>query len=160
VLALAGTLVPASRKASWKRSDRTNNHINDKFQNGVETMLTRDEKELLEALKEQLDDEQKAALDEAPEEEIKEFLKEARKEIEKEMNKHGGGGTSPGKGIWARIRDLSFSDFMNEYGQGSPLSAVFLFLILKTTRSRTGCGILAAIAIAAIIAIAIAVARA
>lgn len=65
-------------------------------------MLTSEEKEILDALREHMDDEQKEAFDEMSDEEKKEFVKEAKKEMAKQM---GGQGAEP-KGCLGKIRDL------------------------------------------------------
>jgi phosphoribosylformylglycinamidine (FGAM) synthase-like enzyme len=101
-------------------------------------MLTREEKELLEALKGHMDDEQKEALSEMPEKDIKEFLKEAKKEVEKEMEK-----VDPHtlKGQFRFIRDAPVKAVLEEY-QGSPLGALFMRLLFKMASTKIGCGIL------------------
>lgn len=96
-------------------------------------MLTRDEKELLEALKEHMDDEQKEALSEMSEEDIKGFLKEARKEVAKEMNRHG---SSPDgcMGRMRAIRDCPWREVVlddGEYNLGNPFAACVFKLLLK-----------------------------
>lgn len=122
-------------------------------------MLTRDERELLEALKEQMDDEQRAALEEMSEEEVKELLGEARKEMEKEMRGQG----TPPKGCMAAIRDLRdcpWSELWTEGGRwagrggNAPLGASLAKLLLKIGSTKVGCGFLIVVAIVIAIAIA------
>lgn len=126
-------------------------------------MLTRDEKELLEAMKEQMDDEQKEALSEMPEEDLKEVLKEAKKEMEKEMRRQG---VSPeAEGCMGKIRDLRdcpwrelWTDdgrWAGSAGNRSPIAMSLIKLLLKIGSTKMGCGFLIVAAI--VIAIAIAV---
>jgi hypothetical protein len=115
-------------------------------------MLTRDEKELLEALKEHMDDEQKEALSEASEEEIKGFLKEAKKEIEREMRGHG---ASPeAEGCMGKIRDLRdcpWRELMHNDGRWGGgrlfLQLGLIKLLLKIGSTKVGCGFLIVVAI-------------
>lgn len=122
-------------------------------------MLTRDEKELLEALKEQMDDEQKEALSEMPEEDLKEVLKEAKKEMEKEMRRQG---VSPeAEGCMGKIRDLRDCPWgevirdSGKYNFGNPLPALILKILLKIGSTKVGCGFMIVVAIAIAIAIAV-----
>ena len=87
-------------------------------------MLTRDEKELLEALKEHMDDEQKEAVDAMGEAELKGLLKEAMKEMETEMSNGN---------------DEGFGEFMrNNCDGGSFLGPALIYLF----RKKPGCGCL------------------
>ncbi len=121
-------------------------------------MLTRDEKELLEALKEHMDDEQKEALSEMSEEELKEFLREAKKEMEKEMRRQG---VSPEpEGCMGKIRDLRdcpWREVWHDDGRynkmGNPVYTLIIKLLLKMGSTKVGCLTLIVIAIALIIAI-------
>ena len=122
-------------------------------------MLTRDEKELLEAMKEQMDDEQKEALSEMSEEELKELLREAKKEMEKEMRRQG---VSPeAEGCMGKIRDLRDCPWgevirdSGKYNYGNPLPALIIKILLKIGSTKVGCGFMIVVAI--VIAIAIAV---
>lgn len=124
-------------------------------------MLTKNEKELLEALKEHMDDEQKEALSEMSEEELKEFLKEAKKEIEKEMRGQG----APPEGCMAKIRDLRDCPWRELWtndgrwagsdGARSPIAMSLIKLLLKIGSTKVGWGFMIVVAI--VIAIAIAV---
>lgn len=107
-------------------------------------MLTRDEKELLDALKEHMDDEQKEALSEMSEADIKEFLKEARKEVAKEMSRQG---SSPDgcMGRLRAIRDCPWKEVIfddGEYNMGNPFAACIIKLFLKICSTKLGCGFL------------------
>jgi hypothetical protein len=97
-------------------------------------MLTKDEQKLLEALKAHMDDEQKEALSAASEEDIKGFLKETRRELEKEMAKP--------KSQLQMMREMSFGEFMQEYGGNSIIQAVIVYWFAKMTGSKKGCGCL------------------
>ena len=121
-------------------------------------MLTREEKEQLEVLKEHMDDEQKEAVSEMSEEELKGLLKEARKE----MAKAGcGQGTAP-IGCLGKVRDIRdcpwgeiWEDEGRWHGKGDAcIQMSLLKLLLKIGSTKVGCGFLIVIAI--IIAIVIA----
>ena len=97
-------------------------------------MLTKNEKELLEALKEHMDDDQKEALGEMPEEELKGLLKEARKEIEKEMS----GQDAAPEGCLAKLHDFKdcpWREVWNPEGRWfngkGVIQAILLKLLLK-----------------------------
>ena len=62
-------------------------------------MLTREEKEILKAIRAHLDAEDKEAFDEMSDEEKKELVKEAKKE----MKKQGGGNGATSDGCLGRI---------------------------------------------------------
>jgi hypothetical protein len=119
-------------------------------------MLTRDEKELLEALKEHMDDEQKEALSEASEEEIKGFLKEAKKEMEKEMRRQGV--SSEPEGCMETIRDLRDCPWREvwhddgRWNKGNPVYTLLIKLLLKIGSTKVGCGFLIVVAIVIVIA--------
>lgn len=121
-------------------------------------MLTRGEKELLEALKAHMDDEQKEAVSEMTEEELKGLLKEAKKEMEKEMISQG----VPPQGCLGKLRyfrDCPWREIWSPqgrlHGNGTGLlEASVLKLLLKIGSTKVGCGLLIVIAI--IIAIVIA----
>lgn len=122
-------------------------------------MLTRDEKELLEAMKEQMDDEQKEALSEMPEEDLKEVLKEAKKEMEKEMRRQGASPV-PGRGLerLRYLRDCPWGEVIFDDGKfqtDNRAAAAMLKLLLKIGSTKVGCGFMIVVAI--VIAIAIAV---
>ncbi len=120
-------------------------------------MLTRDEKELLEALKEQMDDEQKEALSEMSEEELKECLREAKKEMEKEMRRQG---VSPeAEGCMGKIRDLRdcpWREVWHDDGKynkmGNPVYTLIIKLLLKMGSTKAGCLTLIGIAVVILIA--------
>lgn len=97
-------------------------------------MLTKDEKELLEALKEHMDDEQREALSAASEEDIKGFLNEARKEIEKETS----GQDALPDGCLAKLHDFKdcpWREVWNPQGRWfngkGVIQAILLKLLLK-----------------------------
>lgn len=96
-------------------------------------MLTREEREILDALREHMDDEQKEAVDEMSDEEKKEFVKEAKKEMAQHM---GGQGAEPTGclGKMRAIRDCPWREVIfddGEYTYGNPFSACVLKLLLK-----------------------------
>lgn len=120
-------------------------------------MLTRDEKELLEALKEHMDDEQKEALGEMPEEGIKELLKEAKKEMEKEMRRQGVSSEPEGcMGTIRDLRDCPWREVWHDDGRwnkrGNPVYTLILKLLLKIGSTKVGCGFLIVVAIVIVIA--------
>jgi hypothetical protein len=114
-------------------------------------MLTSEEKEILDTLKEHMDDEQKEALDEMSDAEKKELVKEAKKEIEKARKEYNPDST---KGRFKMIREMSYGAFLREYGGKSFIGASVLWLVLRMTRTKAGC--LTLLVIVAVIAIAIA----
>ncbi len=122
-------------------------------------MLTSDEKELLETLKEHMDDEQQEAIDEMPEEDIKEFLKEAKKEMEKEMRRQGVSPEAEGcMGKMRAIRDCPWGEVIRDdgkYNLGNPFHALILKILLKIGSTKIGCGFMIVVAIAIAIAIAV-----
>lgn len=96
-------------------------------------MLTREEKEILKAIRGQLDAEQREAFDEMSDEEKKELVKEAKKE----MAKQGGGGRAHSEGCLGRlraIRDCPWREVLSddgEYGGENAFAFTVLKLILK-----------------------------
>ena len=122
-------------------------------------MLTRDEKELLEAMKEQMDDEQKEALSEMSEEELKECLREAKKEMEKEMRRQGVSPEAEGcMGKMRAIRDCPWGEVIRDdgkYNLGNPFHALILKILLKIGSTKVGCGFMIVVAIAIAIALAV-----
>ena len=113
-------------------------------------MLTKEEKKLLNALKEQMDDEQKEALSEASEEDIKELLKEAKNEME-EIDPNSFSGRMK------MIRSMSGGEFVKATGGKEPISAALAWVLLRIFGTKKGCGCLIVIILTAIIAFAIAV---
>lgn len=132
----------------------------EKHKQKEKTMLTSDEKELLEALKAQADDEQKEALSQMPEADLKELLKEAKKEIEKEMRGHGASPEEEGcMGKMRAIRDCPWGEVIRDdgkYNLGNPFHALILKILLKIGSTKVGCAFLIVVAIAIAIAIAVA----
>ena len=122
-------------------------------------MLTSDEKELLDVLKEHVDDEQKEALSEMSEEELKEFLRETKKEMEKEMRRQGVSPEAEGcMGKMRAIRDCPWGEVIRDdgkYNLGNPFHALIIKILLKIGSTKVGCGFMIVVAI--VIAIAIAV---
>jgi len=94
-------------------------------------MLTREEKELLKALKKHMNDEEKEAIDEMSEEDIKDFLAEADKEIRKEMKTRA---SQKGQSE----DDMGFWEYINENGSESFIGAALAYWFKK----KPGCGCL------------------
>ena len=99
-------------------------------------MLTREEKEILDALKEQMDDEQKAALDEMSDADKKEFVKEANKMIDKAKEEFD---PDTFKGRLNLMRQMSCKEFVNAYGDKGPIGAALLWLIINKLGFKKGC---------------------
>jgi len=94
-------------------------------------MLTRDEKEILDALREHMDAEQREMFDEMSDDEKKALVKEAKKEMAKEMNRHAG---SSGEcaGCLERVRDIRDCPWKETiFDDGRYPGAFLLKLILK-----------------------------
>ena len=122
-------------------------------------MLTSDEKELLDVLKEHVDDEQKEALSEMSEEELKEFLRETKKEMEKEMRRQVVSPEAEGcMGKMRAIRDCPWGEVIRDdgkYNLGNPFHALIIKILLKIGSTKVGCGFMIVVAIAIAIAIAV-----
>lgn len=120
-------------------------------------MLTSEEKEILEAMREHLDGEQKEAFDELSDAEKKELVKEAKKEMSKQM---GGQGSGP-EGCTSRmrrLRDCPWSEVFldgGEFNDKNCVSTAIVKLLLKIGSTKVGCVFLIVIAIAIIIVIAV-----
>ena len=120
-------------------------------------MLTSEEKEILNAMREHLDGEQQEAFDELSDDEKKELVKEAKKEMSKQM---GGQGAGP-EGCTSRmrrLRDCPWREVLldgGEFNGGNPVLAAVVKLLLKIGSTKMGCGCLIVIAIAIIIVIAV-----
>lgn len=99
-------------------------------------MLTREEKEILDAFKEQMDDEQKAALDEMSDAEKKELVKEAKEKIGKLQEEFD---PDTFKGRLNLMRQMSCKEFVKEYGENNPIQAALLWLIIHKLGFKKGC---------------------
>lgn len=118
-------------------------------------MLTSEEKEILDAMREHLDGEQRGAFDELSDDEKKELVKEAKKEMAKQM----GGQRSGPEGCMSRmrrLRDCPWSEvfFGDEFGGENCVTSAVVKLLLIMGSTKGGRIILVVIAI--IIAIVIA----
>lgn len=102
-------------------------------------MLTREERELLNAARSQMSAEERADFDELSEEEQKEVLNGALNAAQEEMD-------TP-KSRQPTIRDMSFADYVREHGQEGPLGPIF-FLLFKLLGPKVGCMILIVLAVA------------
>lgn len=103
-------------------------------------MLTREEKEILDAFKEQMDDEQKAALDEMSDAEKKELVKEAKEKIGK-LQAEFDPDTFKGRLNLMRqeLRQMSCGEFVDTYCDKSPLGGALLWLIFHKLGFKKGC---------------------
>lgn len=103
-------------------------------------MLTREEKEILNALREHMDDEQREAFDEMSEAEKKEFVKEAKKEIDG-LQQDFAPDTFKGRinAMRHEMRQMSCSEFVEEYGENNPIQAALLWLIIHKLGFKKGC---------------------
>lgn len=124
-------------------------------------MLTSEEKEMLNTIREQMDDEQRKAFDAMSDAEKKAVLEEVKNqwnnlpEDEKRAAMQGGHASWENtKGQIRRLQDMPFGEFMMEYGGKGILSAPFIWLFLKMTRTKAGCGCLIVLVILAVILLA------
>jgi hypothetical protein len=90
-------------------------------------MLTKEEKKFLEAIREQLDDDQKADFDAMSDEEKKELLKQTNKIA-----------SNPKTRIQI-IREMSCWEFVKGYGHDGPIGAALVWLIIRMTATKKGC---------------------
>lgn len=118
-------------------------------------MLTSEEKEILDALKEHMDDEQKEALGEMSDEEKKEFVKMARKEIEKVKEDIDPDSIT---GRIKLIRQMSLWEFVRaaSNGNGDLIGGVLFWLFIRMTATKKGCLTLLILVGVAVIAVVIA----
>lgn len=105
-------------------------------------MLTKEERKFLEAIREQLDDDQKRDFDEMSDEEKKELLKQTNKMA-----------SSPKTRIQI-IREMPCWEFVKGYGQDGPLGAALAWLIIRMFGTKKGCGCLILLIIIGIVIIA------
>lgn len=126
-------------------------------------MLTSEEKEMLNALRQEMDDEQREAFDEMSDAEKKALLEEAQNQWNnmsegerREAMKGGHASWENTKGQFRRLQDMSLGEFMHEFGatKSGPLGALFWWLILKMTRTKAGCGCLIVLVVLAVILLA------
>ena len=102
-------------------------------------MLTQDEKELLDALKEQMDDEQREALDAMSDEEKEELLMEAKQEMRNTSEEEPEERSDSARGLIRKMRKMSFKDFLATYGKKGIVSAALFYLVIKMTQTKKGC---------------------
>ena len=120
-------------------------------------MLTNEEKEILDAMREHLDGEQKEAFDELSDAEKKELVKEAKKEMSKQMGGQGSGR----EGFTSRMRRLRDCPWREvfldggEFNDQNCVTTAVVKLLLKIGSTKVGCGCLIVIAIAIAIVIAV-----
>ncbi|MBQ7251655.1 MAG: hypothetical protein IJS32_03530 [Kiritimatiellae bacterium] len=116
-------------------------------------MLTSEEKEILDAMREHLDGEQKEAFDGLSDAEKKELAKEARKEMAKQMEGHRSG-PEGFTGRMRRLRDCPWREVFldgGEFNDQNCVTTAVVKLLLKIGSTKVGCGCLIAIAIAIVI---------
>ena len=90
-------------------------------------MLTKEEKKFLEAVRAQLDDDQKEDFDAMSDEEKKELLKQTNKIA-----------SNPKTRIQI-IREMPCWEFVKGYGQDGPIGAALAWLIIRMTATKKGC---------------------
>lgn len=116
-------------------------------------MLTSEEKEILNAMREELDDEDKEVFDQMSEAEKKKAVNDVKKEMAKQMSGDGGEDEmypATLRGQLRLIRDAPYHVLNEHYGEHI-IQAFLLRLLLKIASTKVGCITLIVIAIVAII---------
>lgn len=108
------------------------------------SILTKEEKQFLEAIRAQMNDEEKETFDEMSDEEKKELLRQTNKIA-----------SSPKSRIQI-IREMSCWEFVKGYGHEGPMEAALAWLIIRMTGTKKGCLTLLIIVGVAVIAVMIA----